>query len=59
MLLHDITQIKGAQARIAQQQRALAAAQERERVARELHDTIGQVLGYVSLQVEAMRKLLE
>jgi PAS domain S-box-containing protein len=58
IILHDVTQLKRAQERLAQQQRALAAVQERERVARELHDSVGQVLGYVSMQTEAARKLL-
>lgn len=38
-----------------EQQRALAALQERERVARELHDGLGQVLGYVKMQAQAAR----
>jgi len=59
IILHDVTPLKEAQARLLQQQRALATLEERERVARELHDGVGQVLGYVSLQVEATRKLLE
>jgi signal transduction histidine kinase len=31
---------------------------ERDRVARELHDSLGQVLGYVKMQTEAARALL-
>jgi signal transduction histidine kinase len=53
LLLHDVTEQKQAQARILQQQRVLATLQERERLARELHDGIGQVLGYVGLQAQA------
>jgi len=59
LMLHDITQLKNVRERLLQQERALATVEERERVARELHDSIGQVLGYVSLQVDATRKLLE
>ena len=33
--------------------------QERERVARELHDGVGQVLGYVGLQANAMLSFLD
>src|SRR3972149_5332511 len=40
------------------QLRALATLQERERVARELHDGPGQVLGYVKMQAKAARGLL-
>jgi signal transduction histidine kinase len=32
--------------------------QERDRVARELHDSLGQVLGYVKMQAQAARGLL-
>ncbi len=56
--LHDITEIKRAQEHILQQQRALATLQERERVARELHDSLGQVLGYVKMQAQGARGLL-
>ncbi len=55
----DVTKQKRVQAQIVEQQRALAALQERERLARDLHDSIGQVLSYVSAQVGAARKLLE
>jgi signal transduction histidine kinase len=36
----------------------VATGQERERLARELHDSLGQVLGYVSMQTQAIRKWL-
>ena len=39
-----------------EQQRALAILNERELLARELHDNLGQVLGYVSVQAQAIRK---
>lgn len=52
LLLHDITEQKKAQAKILEQQRALATQNERERMARELHDSLGQVLSYASLQVQ-------
>lgn len=59
VLLHDITAQKWAQAQVLEQQRALVMFSERERLARELHDSIGQVLGYAGLQVDASRKLIE
>jgi signal transduction histidine kinase len=58
LLLHDVTEQKRAQAQIVAQQRALATLQERERLARELHDGAGQMFGYVSLQAQAINKLL-
>ncbi len=35
-----------------------AVMQERERIAREMHDGLGQVLGYVNTQTQAARKLI-
>jgi signal transduction histidine kinase len=58
LLLHDVTEQRRAQAQILEQQRALAMLHERESLARELHDSIGQVLGYASLKMGATRKLM-
>lgn len=56
LLFHDVTEQKRAQAQLVEQQRVVATLQERERLARELHDSAGQVLGYVSMQAQAIRK---
>jgi len=58
LLLHDVTEQRQTQAQLLEQQRALATLSERERLARELHDSIGQVLGYAAFEVEAARKLI-
>jgi PAS domain S-box-containing protein len=58
LLLRDVTDEREAQARLLEQQRALSALRERERLARELHDTVGQVLGYVNLQAQTAGKKL-
>ncbi len=58
LLFYDITEYKRAQEQIMEQQRALAAAQEREHLGRELHDNLGQVLGYVKMQVHVARDAL-
>jgi signal transduction histidine kinase len=55
---HEITDYKRAQAKLLQQQRALAVLGERERLARELHDDLAQVLGYANVQAQAVRELL-
>lgn len=44
---------------LQQQQHALATAEERERIGRELHDGLGQVMGYVNVQAQAARLYLE
>ena len=58
LLMRDVTEQRRAEAQLLAQQRTLATLQERERLARELHDSAGQVLAYVSLQVQAARKQL-
>lgn len=56
--LHDVTDQRLAQAKIMEQQKVVATLEERERLARELHDGVGQVLGYVGMQAQAARKWL-
>ncbi len=56
LLLYDITGPKLAQSQLLEQQRVVATMQERERLARELHDSVGQVLGFVSIQAQTIRK---
>ncbi|MGE5141061.1 MAG: histidine kinase N-terminal 7TM domain-containing protein [Rudaea sp.] len=58
MALKEVTEHKRAQAQLVEQQRALAAAQEGERLGRELHDNHGQVLGYVKMKVHLAREAL-
>ena len=55
-LIHDVTEQKRTQAQILEQQRILATLTERERLARELHDSLGQVLSFASLKIGAARK---
>lgn len=45
-------------ARLHRQVRALAMAEERERIAREIHDSVAQVLGYVNTKAQAAEELL-
>ena len=58
LLLHDITAQKQDQVQLIAQQRAVATLQERERLARELHDSLGQALAATHLQAGAARHLL-
>lgn len=46
-------------ARLYRQLEALAVVAERERIARELHDNLAQVLGYLRLRVGLIRRALE
>ena len=58
ILLRDVTAQKQAQAQILEQQCALATLSEREHLARELHDDLGQALGYIKMQAQAARDRL-
>jgi PAS domain S-box-containing protein len=58
LLVRDVTALRRAESQALERERALAALRERERVARELHDGLAQVLGFVRLQAEAARGLL-
>ncbi|NOZ07076.1 MAG: response regulator, partial [Chloroflexi bacterium] len=53
----DITATKQAETRGLTQQRALVALEEREHIGRELHDSLGQVLGYLNVQAQAAQAL--
>ena len=57
LLLQDVTKQELAQAQMVEQSRVMATQNERERMARELHDCLGQVLSYASFQVETAAKL--
>ena len=46
-------------AQVLDQQRALAAHEERQRLARDLHDSVTQALFSINLSARALRKLLE
>jgi signal transduction histidine kinase len=57
-VLYDVTDQREAQQRSVEHERALATLRERERVARELHDSLGQVLGFAKMQAQAARELV-
>lgn len=46
-------------ARLHRQVHALAVTEERERIAREIHDSVAQVLGYVNTKAQAAEELLK
>ncbi|MCU0767804.1 MAG: histidine kinase [Gammaproteobacteria bacterium] len=58
VVLYDVTEQREAEQRAVDHQRALATLRERDRVARELHDSLGQVLGYAKMQAQAARERL-
>jgi signal transduction histidine kinase/DNA-binding NarL/FixJ family response regulator len=58
-LQQEMAALQQANQQIGEQQQAIAMLRERERLARELHDNLGQVLGYVNTQAQATRTALE
>ncbi len=59
LLRQEMDNRQAAQTQVLRQERALAAAEEREQLGRELHDGLGQVMGYVNVQAQAIRALLQ
>ncbi len=59
LLLHDVTEQRRSQVQILEQQRALATLNEREHLAHELHDGLGQLLAAAHLQASTAKLLLD
>ncbi len=57
-VIYDVTEKKQAQQEFLKQQWQLAVIDERERITRDLHDNLGQVLGFINLQAQAIRQEL-
>lgn len=57
-VIYEITEKKRAQQMFLKQQWELAAIEERERTARDLHDNLGQVFGFINLQAQGIRQEL-
>jgi PAS domain S-box-containing protein len=57
-VVYEITAKKRAQQELLKQQWKLAVIEERQRMARDLHDNIGQVLGFINLQAQGIRQEL-
>ncbi|MEW6439809.1 MAG: histidine kinase N-terminal 7TM domain-containing protein [bacterium] len=57
-LFYDITENRRKQQQLQEHQRMLASLQEREWLARELHDGVGQVMAAAHLQVQSAAELL-
>ncbi|EHQ88911.1 signal transduction histidine kinase, nitrate/nitrite-specific [Desulfosporosinus youngiae DSM 17734] len=58
VVINDITQKKLVQQEYQKQQWKLAVTEERERLARDLHDNLAQVLGFLNFQTEGIRQEL-
>jgi signal transduction histidine kinase len=52
--INDVTAVHAAEENIRQQQQNLAVSKEQERVACDLHDNIGQILSFTSIQLQTI-----
>jgi len=52
------TALREAQALMLEKEQMMAAMRERENLARDLHDGVGQMLGYISMQSDVVRESL-
>ena len=59
IIIRDITIQKKAEVQLLWQHQRLAAEQERQKMGRELHDNLAQVLGYINFQTKNIRNLIE
>ena len=57
-LIYDITDKKLAQKEFIEHQWIMAVTDERERMSRDLHDNLGQVLGFINFQTQAIKQEL-
>jgi two-component system nitrate/nitrite sensor histidine kinase NarX len=57
--LADMAAIALNNARLLDRERQLAVLEERERLSREMHDSLAQVLGYLHLKAETVRRALD
>ncbi len=58
ILLQDMTEQKRMRELVTEQQRALAALQERELLGQEVHDSLAQQLAFMNVQAQATHELL-
>ncbi|MCP4514176.1 MAG: response regulator, partial [Delftia sp.] len=57
-LSREIAAREQAEQQLLDQERQLATIQERQRIGRELHDDLGQIVGYISLQAQTAQQLV-
>jgi signal transduction histidine kinase len=57
-VIYDITEKKQVQQEFLKQQWKLAVIEERDNLAKDMHDNLGQVLGFINLQAQGIRQEL-
>ncbi|MDR3602578.1 MAG: histidine kinase N-terminal 7TM domain-containing protein [Desulfosporosinus sp.] len=59
LIIRDVTEKKITEDLLLQQQQEIVVKVERERMARDLHDNLGQILGFINVQSQAIREYLK
>lgn len=59
VIANDITEKTQQQRDLLEQQWKLAVSDERERMARDLHDNLGQIMGFINMQAQGIRQELK
>ena len=59
LILRDVTEERRMQVELLETQRQMAVQQERERMARDMHDDMGQIMGFVNVQAQAVQEYLK
>jgi PAS domain S-box-containing protein len=59
VIANDITEKIRQQQDLLEQQWKLAVADEQERLARDLHDNLGQIMGFINMQAQGIRQELK
>lgn len=57
-IIRDVTKERRIQSELLDTQRRMVAQDERERMARDLHDDMGQILGFVNVQTQAISEYI-
>ena len=58
LIVRDVTEERRTQAELLDTQRRMAVQGEQERMARDLHDDMGQIMGFVNVQTQAINEYL-
>ncbi len=56
VLIHDVTELMQTREELNLEQQEVAVMEERERIARNLHDDLGQLLSFASVQIQATQR---
>lgn len=58
IVVYDITEKKKEEKKYLEQQKKIVSSREKERLARDLHDNLGQILGFINLQAQGIQREL-